>query len=385
MKTKITLIITFILAQCLCHSQLIDVDHCVSASNLLQSGTVSVIDHPVLNGDPDSKVVLQKIRLEDNGIEINNPGSISLGYDSALQRWVIFDEDNSQLVVNACYNIIRVGDGKDYAFEVKCDAASIDPAFPNSCTIDYPEINDDSNSRCIYSSVRDLDNVINDLDIDLYYNYLSPGSWILWTLTSATLPVNANFNLICNPPGMIYYEHYSDFSNIDRVITSVTVFSLWTILTHPLLDNNPNAKIFVSHRREPSTDFFLDSHSVKYNSITGFWQIHWELETLTSSDLIFPTNRFWNVFIVDDSLSTNETTLSSTTIHPNPSNDVFNLESEKPITEVTLYNLLGQELQTIYGNGRQNFQIDLTNYHAGQYLAKVKLDNNIETVRLVKN
>ena len=47
--------------------------------------------------------------------------------------------------------------------------------------------------------------------------------------------------------------------------------------------------------------------------------------------------------------------------------------------------VLGQKLQTINGSGGQNFQIDLTNYHAGQYLAKVKLDNKIETIRLVKN
>ncbi|WP_422106777.1 T9SS type A sorting domain-containing protein [Winogradskyella sp.] len=385
MKTKITLLIFYLIFQYNGQSQVEVIEHCVTQSSLLPSGTVSVIDDSVLNGNPNMTVVLQKIRLEENGDEVNNPGNISLDYDSVLGRWVILDEDGSQLVSGACYNLAIVGPGEDFAFDVKCDAGSIDPTFTNTCIIDNPEINDDFSARCMYSSVRDSDNIINDLDYDLYYNYASPGSWILWTLIGQLFPVNARFNLICNPVGMTYFEHISDFGNTDRVIVSAQIFSLWTVLTHPLLDNNPGAKIFVSHRREPSTDFFVDSNSVKYNASTGNWQIHWELETLTSGDLTFPTNRFWDIFILDDTLSANDRNTSLTKAYPNPTDSVFHIECQKQISEVILYNNLGQALETINGKDRQHLAIDISKYSEGTYFAKVIIKDQIETIQLVKN
>ncbi|MEM1001812.1 MAG: T9SS type A sorting domain-containing protein [Bacteroidota bacterium] len=385
MKPIIVLVISFILLNSIGNAQPEVIEHCVTQSSLIDSGTLSVIDAPLFENSANKLVIIQKIRLEDNDQEVNNPGNLTLTYIEDIDRWAIQDEGGDQLVVNACYNVIISESNEDYAFNWECNSSSIDSQFPNTCVIDEPLINDDPDARCFWGYVRDIDNIANDLDYNLYYNYANPGSWVLWSLLTATIPVGVRFNFLCNPIGITHFEHLSDFENIDRLIVSAQIFSLWTVLSNPLINNNPNAKIFVSHRREPDTEYFLDSNSVKYNTETGFWQIHWELETLTSGDTVFPTNRFWDIFVLDSSLSNDDSEFSVLKLYPNPSNSIFKIESKEPILEMKLFNTLGQELNSFEVNRSLDYKIDMSNFSNGSYFVRVIAENASETIRLVKN
>ncbi len=76
----------------------------------------------------------------------------------------------------------------------------------------------------------------------------------------------------------------------------------------------------------------------------------------------------------------NESDLS---VYPNPVKDILTLSSARNITNVTIFNLLGQEVaaKVVLGNYTQ---IDLSDLSAGTYIAKVNADFQQKTIKIVK-
>ncbi len=69
--------------------------------------------------------------------------------------------------------------------------------------------------------------------------------------------------------------------------------------------------------------------------------------------------------------------------YPNPVNDILNLAYDKNITNVTVYNVLGQEIM-IKNNASNVSQIDMSSLASGTYLVKVTSDNAEKTIKVIK-
>jgi hypothetical protein len=81
-------------------------------------------------------------------------------------------------------------------------------------------------------------------------------------------------------------------------------------------------------------------------------------------------------------LSTSDFESNSFSFYPNPAKDIVNFSSKNNIENITLYNVLSQEVLTKQVNSNE-FKLDLSNLPSGTYIAK--LNNNIsQTVKLVK-
>ncbi|MDD3003966.1 choice-of-anchor J domain-containing protein [Flavobacterium sp.] len=73
----------------------------------------------------------------------------------------------------------------------------------------------------------------------------------------------------------------------------------------------------------------------------------------------------------------------SFTAYPNPVKDVLNINYTQNITDVTVYNILGQ--QVLFKNMNTNKpQLDMTSLATGTYLVKVKTENAVKTIKVVK-
>jgi hypothetical protein len=70
--------------------------------------------------------------------------------------------------------------------------------------------------------------------------------------------------------------------------------------------------------------------------------------------------------------------------YPNPVTDILTLSYSNTISEVVVYNLLGQQLLTAKPNATQT-QMDLSGLNAGTYLVKIASDEGSKTVKVVKN
>lgn len=92
----------------------------------------------------------------------------------------------------------------------------------------------------------------------------------------------------------------------------------------------------------------------------------------------------FQVSAYDASLLSNDTfDTADFRAYPNPVKNVLNLSYSKNISTVAVYNLLGQEVMTRSSNSNLS-QIDMSNLLSGTYLVKVTIDNQIKTIKVIK-
>ncbi len=98
----------------------------------------------------------------------------------------------------------------------------------------------------------------------------------------------------------------------------------------------------------------------------------------TSSDGEFQLSAY------DASLLSNDTfDAASFRSYPNPVKDILHFSYDKTITSVAVYNLLGQEVITKSTNANQS-QVDMSNLAKGTYLVKIMADNQMKTIKVIK-
>lgn len=385
MKTKITCFLILALIPFINIAQeVIRVDHCATAATI--NSEITEIDDPQLNDNPNLVVVVQKVRVDDNGTTINNPHYVGVRYNSVAGRWYIHNENPGyEMVENSCYKLLALDENDPRATKKHFLLGDIISGSLHIAPIDDPEINDDPSVRCLFSRLQDSNEIQNNNPCEMYYNWETPGNWYIATIPGQEMPIDCAFNIISNPPGFEIYEHESTAGNIDSDVIAIDDYAYWTILDHVLLNNDPNALLFITHRREPTTSFIYRGFSIFYNSVTGKWQLHIELESYISG-FSFPIGHLFDIFIWDGTLDNSEFNITDNLkVYPNPSNSTFTVEAKQNISEVSVFNIIGQELMVFSGKEKNKLQIDLSTYESGHYFVKIKAGKVIDTVRLLKN
>ena len=85
----------------------------------------------------------------------------------------------------------------------------------------------------------------------------------------------------------------------------------------------------------------------------------------------------------DSSLSTNSFDRANFSYYPNPVQNVLNLSYTKNITSVSIFNLLGQQVLDVQMNASEG-QVDMSRLASGAYLVKVSADNEVQTIKVIK-
>ncbi|MBC2843738.1 T9SS type A sorting domain-containing protein [Winogradskyella flava] len=354
---------------------------------------ISVLNIPDIN--PDMVVIAKEVRNAQYGTDaiagVVNP--ISVGYDALIGgHYIKYDDPNITMASGRIFNVIyapRDTPGSQNGnFTHTAIANSIFPVAPYATVIDNPLTNNDDTWNLVSSKNVDDNEIFNDLPVNLNYNFYGSGEWVIRCQPSFNIPINAEYNIIGDTSSVYLYDHITTPQNVDEIVISVTEYAYFSSLSHPFLNNNPDAIVFAEPIiPEGSGSSFYFEHSLYYNSNTGSHEIHLDLDTFPGSGYNFPTNITFKIY------AANETSLSTTDIsifenlkaYPNPTQHFFNIEAHNTISEVELFNILGQKLEIIKGNGTRNIQMDVAKYSYGYYFAKVKAGNQIETIRFVKN
>lgn len=82
-------------------------------------------------------------------------------------------------------------------------------------------------------------------------------------------------------------------------------------------------------------------------------------------------------------LSTDDFSAKTLKVYPNPVKNTLFLEYAKNISSVAVFNIIGQQVIAKSINANQS-QIDMSNLAAGTYLVKVTSDNQVKTIKVVK-
>lgn len=82
-------------------------------------------------------------------------------------------------------------------------------------------------------------------------------------------------------------------------------------------------------------------------------------------------------------LSTEEFAKNSLKAYPNPVKNTLTLSNTTAITDVAIFNLLGQQIVTKAVNANEG-QIDMSHLSAGAYLVRVMAENGVQTIKIIK-
>lgn len=158
------------------------------------------------------------------------------------------------------------------------------------------------------------------------------GNWILEPGQTAVL------NAVCTMPGVTYDWYKNDV----------------------LVSNNHTATLTVEPNGNENVDIRLSTTKV-YSQIT----------CVTNNWITVTTN----VGIDDvDAMVVN--------IYPNPTSRILNLQSAEGLQEVTVYNMIGQQVLTQKGNG-ERMQLDLGDLANGSYTLSITSANGNQTTRKI--
>lgn len=102
---------------------------------------------------------------------------------------------------------------------------------------------------------------------------------------------------------------------------------------------------------------------------------------------IFETDE-WNnaggfAFDYEGTTAIAENTQASTQIFPNPASNILNVSSEQPITEIAIYNSLGQMVESHSANDC-NLQINLASLPSGLYMVKIYTMEGVAVKKFLK-
>ncbi len=95
------------------------------------------------------------------------------------------------------------------------------------------------------------------------------------------------------------------------------------------------------------------------------------------------TQGSFKIAAFDASLGTQAFSDASFKAYPNPVKNVLNLSYSQEMTSVAVFNLLGQQVLSKSLNN-SNAQVDMSVLPQGTYLVKVMVDNQIKTIKIVK-
>ena len=70
-------------------------------------------------------------------------------------------------------------------------------------------------------------------------------------------------------------------------------------------------------------------------------------------------------------------------MYPNPTRNILNITYNQEISNVEVYNLVGQSVANITPNANEG-QIDMSNLASGAYFVKVTSNNATRTVKVIK-
>ena len=87
--------------------------------------------------------------------------------------------------------------------------------------------------------------------------------------------------------------------------------------------------------------------------------------------------------MIEEFLGTNTFDTSVLSFYPNPVRDVLNLSYGQNISEVVVYNLLGQKVLENTINA-DTAKIDMSGLSSGSYIVKITSGNQVKSIKVIK-
>ncbi len=267
--------------------------HQAEAGNI--SSNVTYMDHPLFENNPDALVFITANWNPNGGIEgkYNNYATgVYYSIGEANETWAIFNQapgkNNALMEEGAAFNVL-IAPQKTAVFTHRSDPSNM--LTPFRTHIDSPLLNNNPNAIAFATANWNpggINGTYNNYPIGLEYDQ----SYNQWTIRNLDTLVSdaptGTFNIYVPPPSLRTFVHTA---------TASTLASNWTILDHPMLNNNPNAIFIVTPNGNPGgqqSTFNVHPIGVWYNDFIGVNK--WTIFNQDGSTPI-PENAAFNVYV----------------------------------------------------------------------------------------
>jgi hypothetical protein len=231
--------------------------HRATAENSIENYTL--VDHPLLNGNPDAIVYVTQNWNPGSSGEVYNDHHIGVWYSYLYQQWSIFNQDQELMPEGAAFNVYVPPIGAN-AFTHVADTANIDSQVTY---IDHPETNGDPDFIALFTpnwNPRGLGGTYNDHAAGIWFDDLNQKASV-FNEDLVDMPEESAFNVLIPDDDDIVFTHTATIANS---------FSNWTTIDHPMLNGNPHALVYITHNWNPGGGL----GGVYNDQATGVW--YWE-------------------------------------------------------------------------------------------------------------
>ncbi len=253
--------------------------HQATAANI--SGNYTVIDHPLINGNPNAIVFVTPNWNPGNVGGTYNNHNIGIWYSSSQQKWAIFNQDLAAMPVNAAFNVLVLVPQSD-VFVHKATSAN---SSGHVTYIDHPLSNNDPNAIVFVTpnwNPGGVGGTYNNHNIGVWYS-LTNQKWSIFNQDIATMPNDAAFNVLIPHPDASVFVHKATTGNTSGHITTID---------YPLTNNKPNAILLVTPNWNPGgVGGTYNNHPIGVYYTGGKW-------TIFNQDFAaMPPNAAFNVIV----------------------------------------------------------------------------------------
>jgi hypothetical protein len=237
---------------------------------------LTLLDNAWTNSNPDAKVFAIPAYNPGGGSGAYYNHKIGVYYQVSSGRWGIYNEDEAGIPVDSKF-FVYVSQGFTQTFT---QITTADNTPGNYTILDSPLLNNNPNA---------VINVMHDWGTSgsgAYYNEVlgvwysaGRGRWTIFNNTSTAIPAGLKFNVLIQPKKEGSFIFTANASNIQPGINDHVA-----MITHPLLDYNPNALVYVTHNWNPpnTTPHIIDTHPLGVLYTSNHWTIyHTDFEAMT--------------------------------------------------------------------------------------------------------
>lgn len=278
--------------------------HVVTKENAGPRGTV--LDHPGLNGNPNASFVYSHVYNPEGRGGIQNERAVSARYDESLRRWTLHHVDETPLLSGLAFGVIVSGAARSEPAAQSAalataavraeDANRQGPVRLNAVASAEELVHETSvannSSENTILSVQENNRMAIVVAVPLEETrkqLLSPvgvwytgRNWSVYQETKQRMPVGVKFRIL--------HREAPDENHYLHVVTKENTGPRGTVLDHPELNGNSDAKLYFSHVYNPEGRGGLQNEravSARYDQGLRRWVIHHVDETPFQNGLTF--------------------------------------------------------------------------------------------------
>ena len=233
--------------------------HVATASN--STSNLTTIDNAATNGVSTAKIFVS----HNYGTGVYNDHVSGIWYNPGSNKWTIFNQDGSGVVVNSTFNILVADETQSTVFQHTARPYNISN---NWTALTHPDLDGNPNARIMVTQILidTASNTYNDREVGVFYN---GSKWAIFNQNMDAMPNGASFNVLI----------LNNDNSVLHTATSGNIVAATTRIDHPSLNNNPDAIIYVTQNWNgggASGVFNTARVSTYYSPSANKWTIYTE-------------------------------------------------------------------------------------------------------------